>query len=79
MAKETAAKHEILQADINRIKDDIKEINQKLDIKFVSHETFKITVDALNQSITTVVKIAVFLFIPVYAAVVALVFKSFTQ
>lgn len=77
--KDSAGKHEILQADINRIKDDIKEINLKLDMKYVSHETFKLTVEAINASITTLVKIGLFLVTPVYIAVVALVFKVFTQ
>lgn len=71
--------NELLASDIQNIKDDIKEINLKLDSKYVSHETFKLTVEAINSSITLLVKVGLFLITPVYIAVVALVFKTFTQ
>ena len=70
---------EILSKDIEYIRNDIKEINTKLDSKYVSQETFNITVNSLNDAISWIVKIAIFVITPIYGAVVALLFKVFTQ
>lgn len=66
-------------ADIEYIKKDIAEIKEKLDKKYVSHETFDLSVRALNDAIGWIVKIAIFVITPIYAAVIALMFKAFTQ
>jgi len=66
-------------ADIEYIKKDIAEIKEKLDKKYVSHETFDLSVRALNDAISWIVKIAIFVITPIYAAVIALMFKAFTQ
>lgn len=68
-----------LQKDIEYIKQDIKIINEKLDQKYVSHETFDLTISSLNTAIGWIVKIGIFIITPVYGAVVALLFKVFTQ
>ena len=75
----TTKSNEQLDLDIQYIKDDIKEIKRKLDEKYVSHETFDLTVQSLNQAITTVVRVGLFIVTPIYAAIIALLFKVFTQ
>lgn len=71
--------NELLEQDIAYIKSDISDIKKKLDEKYVSHETFDLTVTSLNQAIQTVVKVGLFLITPVYGAVIALLFKIFTN
>jgi hypothetical protein len=71
--------NELLAQDIQYIKDDIKLINEKLDKKYVSHETFDLSIKALNQAIGLVVKAGLFLATPVYGAIIALLFKIFQQ
>jgi len=68
-----------LSKDIEYIKNDIKNINEKLDRKYVSHETFDLTVNSVNKTVSWIIAIALFLLTPVYAAVIALVFKVFTH
>jgi len=68
-----------LANDIEYIKNDIKTINEKLDKKYVSHETFDLTVTSLNKAVQTIIYVGMFLLTPVYAAVIALLFKTFTQ
>ena len=71
--------NEALAQDIKYIQEDLKEIKRRLDEKYVSHETFDLTVQSLNQSITTVVKTGMFIITPIYIAVIGLLFKIFTQ
>jgi hypothetical protein len=71
--------HKLLAQDIQYIKSDILEIKKKLDEKYVSHETFDLTVESLNQAISLVVKVGLFIITPVYAAIIALLFKIFTN
>lgn len=71
--------NELLQSDIERIKQDIDEIKNKLDSKYVSHETFDLTIKSLNSAISLVVKAGIFLATPIYGAVITLLFKIFTQ
>lgn len=71
--------NEALSQDIQYIKEDIKDIKKKLDEKYVSHETFNLSVEALNKSIQTVIYTGLFLLTPIYGAVVALIFKLFTN
>lgn len=66
-------------ADIEYIKKDIAEIKDKLDKKYVSHETFDLSIKALNDAIGWMVKIAIFVITPIYGAVIALIFKIFSQ
>jgi len=66
-------------ADIEYIKKDIAEIKERLDKKYVSHETFDLSIQAINEAISWIVKIAIFVITPIYAAVIALMFKAFTQ
>lgn len=68
-----------LANDIEYIKNDIKNINEKLDKKYVSHETFDLTVTSLNKAVQTIIYVGMFLLTPVYGAVIALLFKTFTQ
>ena len=70
---------ELLAQDIQYIKLDILEIKRRLDEKYVSHETFDLTVQSLNQAISMVVKVGLFIITPIYAAVIALIFKIFTH
>jgi hypothetical protein len=65
--------------DIEYIKKDIAEIKEKLDKKYVSHETFDLSINALNGAIGWIVKAAIFAITPIYGAVIALIFKAFTQ
>lgn len=82
--------NELLSHDIAYIKEDIAEIKRKLDEKYVSHETFDLTVQSINMAIkavndshkeamTTMSKWAMWLLSPVYVAVIGLIIKSFTQ
>ncbi len=66
-------------ADIEYIKKDIAEIKDKLDKKYVSHETFDLSVRAINDAISWIVKVAIFVITPIYGAVIALIFKIFAQ
>lgn len=68
-----------LANDIEYIKNDIKTINEKLDKKYVSHETFDLTVTSINKAIQIIIYVGMFLLTPVYGAVIALLFKTFTQ
>ena len=71
--------NELLAQDIQYIKDDIKMINEKLDKKYVSHETFDLSIKSINQALSLIVKAGIFIAAPVYAAIIGLVFKIFTQ
>lgn len=66
-------------ADIEYIKKDISEIKERLDKKYVSHETFDLSIKAINDALGWMVKIAIFVATPIYAAVIALMFKIFAQ
>jgi hypothetical protein len=66
-------------ADIEYIKKDIAEIKERLDKKYVSHETFDLSIKAINDAFGWMVKIAIFVATPIYAAVIALMFKIFAQ
>jgi hypothetical protein len=66
-------------ADIEYIKKDIAEIKERLDKKYVSHETFDLSIRAINDAIGWIVKVAIFVIAPIYAAVITLMFKAFTQ
>lgn len=65
--------------DIEYIKKDIAEIKERLERKYVSHETFDLSVQSLNDAIGLMTKVAMFVITPIYAAVIALMFKIFTQ
>lgn len=65
--------------DIEYIKKDIADIKERLERKYVSHETFDLSVQALNDAIGLMAKVAMFVITPIYAAVIALMFKIFTQ
>jgi len=66
-------------ADIEYIKKDIAEIKDKLDKKYVSHETFDLSIRSINDAVSWIVKIAIFVITPIYGAVIALLFKIFAQ
>lgn len=66
-------------ADIEYIKKDIAEIKERLERKYVSHETFDLSIQAINEAISWIVKVAIFVITPIYGAVIALMFKLFTQ
>jgi hypothetical protein len=65
--------------DIEYIKKDIADIKERLERKYVSHETFDLSIQALNDAISLMTKVAMFVITPIYAAVIALMFKIFTQ
>lgn len=65
--------------DIEYIKKDIADIKERLERKYVSHETFDLSVQSLNDAIGLMTKVAMFVITPIYAAVIALMFKIFTQ
>ncbi len=66
-------------ADIEYIKKDIAEIKERLDKKYVSHETFDLSIRSINDAVSWIVKIAIFVITPIYGAVIALLFKIFAQ
>ena len=65
--------------DIEYIKNDIKEIKDRLDKKYVSHETFDLSIRAINDAIGWIVKVAIFVIAPIYGAVITLIIKLFAQ
>lgn len=65
--------------DIEYIKKDIAEIKERLDKKYVSHETFDLSIQSINAAIGWIVKVAIFVIAPIYAAVITLLFKTFTM
>lgn len=71
--------NEMLTQDIAYIKADILEIKKKLDEKYVSHETFDLTIQSINQAMGMMVKVALFIITPIYGAVIALLFKIFAN
>lgn len=66
-------------ADIEYIKKDIAEIKERLDKKYVSHETFDLSIRAINDAIGWIIKVAIFVIAPIYGAVITLMFKAFTN
>ena len=66
-------------ADIEYIKKDIAEIKERLERKYVSHETFDLSIRALNDAIGWIIKVAIFVIAPIYGAVITLMFKAFTN
>jgi len=83
-----AKSNELLAQDISYIKKDLADIKTKLEEKYVSHETFDLTVNSLNMAIKTsseasqsaiklIAKIGLFIITPIYGAVIALLFKTF--
>ncbi len=71
--------HELLAQDIAYIKKDILEIKSKLDTKYVSHETFDLTIKGLQQADSKIINTAMFFAAPLYAGIIALLFKMFTN
>ena len=74
----TEPTNELLAQDIKYIKDDIKDIKKKLDEKFVSHESFDLWANTIEERVSRDEKVLFFLLGPIYAAVVTLLFKIFT-
>ena len=70
--------NEILAQDISYIKADILESKKKLDEKYVSHETFDLTVKALQSTDSKIINTAMFFAAPLYAGIIALLFKLFS-
>lgn len=79
MSSEQQKSNEVLAQDIAYIKADILEIKRRLDEKYVSHETFDLSVKSINMAMSTMSKIGMFIITPIYAAVIALLFKIFLQ
>ena len=76
--------------DIEYIKKDIAEIKERLERKYVSHETFDLIVKQLLEAISAnrktqedadsrIIRTAMFFATPIYGAVIVLIFKIFTQ
>ena len=78
---ENKSKHtnDLLAKDIEYIKSDIKTINEKLDKKYVSHETFDLSITSINKAIQSIIYFGMFLITPIYGAIIALLFKLFSQ
>jgi len=81
--------NEVLQANMEVIQADIKEIKEKLDTKYVSHETFELTLNTLTTRFEIqerevasrfdfALKMAIILGAPIYGAVITLLFKTFS-
>lgn len=81
--------NEVLAENIRTIQNDILEIKNKLDTKYVSHETFELTIKNMNTVIAAhekenndkfnfALKMAILVGAPIYGAVITLVFKVFT-
>lgn len=79
MAPKNEQSVDLLAQDIQYIKEDIKLINEKLDKKYVSHETFDLTVKSINGAIQAVVKTGMFIITPVYVALIGLLIKILFQ
>lgn len=71
--------NELLAQDITYMKDRLSAIEKKLDEKYVSHETFDLVVEGLQKADSKIIYTALFLAAPVYGAIIALLFKSFTN
>lgn len=76
---EQAKSNELLAQEIAYIKDRLSSIEKKLDEKYVSHETFDLVVAGLRQADNTIIKTAIFFATPLYAGVIALLFKIFSR
>lgn len=85
----TTKSNEVLQANIEAIQSDIKEIKQKLDTKYVSHETFQLTIQAMEKRVSIekaeidekfnfALKMAIAFISPLYVASIGLIVKMFT-
>ena len=70
---------ELLSQQLTYVETRLVAIEKKLDEKFVSHETFDLTVKSINSAVSLVVKAGLFLAVPIYGAVITLVFKTFTS
>lgn len=70
--------NEILAQDISYIKSDILEIKRRLDEKYVSHETFELVISDLRKADSRIISTALFFAAPLYAGVIALLFKLFS-
>ena len=90
MDKEQKTSNELLAQEINYIKERLGSIEKKLDEKYVSHETFDLTITSLLRAIesnrtsfeqadTRIIRTAMFFATPLYAAVIALLFKLFIK
>lgn len=71
--------NEVLAQDIAYIKADILEIKRRLDEKYVSHETFELVIADLRKADSRIITTAMFFATPLYAGVIALLFKIFTN
>lgn len=70
--------NELLAQDISYIKKDLADIKTKLEEKYVSHETFDLTIKGLQQSDAKIINTAMFFAAPLYAGIIALLFKIFS-
>jgi len=88
MAEEKST--ELIALEITLVKDRLLSIEKKLDEKYVSHETFNLVINGLRSSMheiakssleadSRMVKAAMFFAIPIYGAVVTLLFKLFVN
>lgn len=86
----TVKSNEVLQANIESIQADIKEIKQKLDTKYVSHETFQLTIQTLQELVVAnraesdarfnlIFKVSLAIGTPLIGAIITLLFKVFTS
>jgi len=82
--------NELIALEITLVKDRLLSIEKKLDDKYVSHETFDLVISGLRNSMhdiaktfseadSRIVKAAMFFAIPIYGAVVTLLFKLFAN
>lgn len=70
--------NELLAQDISYIKKDISDIKTKLEEKYVSHETFDLTIKSLQAADSKIINTAMFFATPLYAGLIALLFKMFS-
>lgn len=76
---EQAKSNELLAQEITYIKDRLSSIEKKLDEKYVSHETFDLVVKSLQEADKKIINTAMFFAAPLYAGVIGLLFKIFTN
>ncbi len=79
MSEQQTKSNELLAQEIAYIKDRLSSIEKKLDEKYVSHETFDLVIEGLRESDKKIINTAMFFAAPLYAGVIGLLFKLFSN
>lgn len=70
--------NELLTQELTYIKERLGNIEKRLEEKYVSHETFDLTVHSLQSADSKIINTAMFFAAPLYAGIIALLFKMFS-